>query len=301
MSQVMSSQLNRRQLKRQLQNMGDYEFEHFVADLWKAQGWQTEVEQQSSDAGVDVRAVKRSPYPQKQLIQAKRYSASTKVGGPDIQQYASLKQQEQGVDAAVIVTTSSFTSSAERRARDLNVKLVDADDLLDMISELGASHVLENHIDASTGTRAKSHTQQRSTAGTSGKTVSKDPITVIDIPLFDIEYDASGTPANADPSKQLQFYAIGVGVLCWLPLFLLFLQSGNTVGPIASILLAFAGSVITPIAIALDCHSVGVVSRGDDIWQTAVLGSMIPMLGVFGVGLYLLHRRGIRLASESKS
>lgn len=292
----MSSQLSRAQLKRQMQNMGDYEFEHFVADLWEAQGWQTEVEQQSSDAGVDVRAIKHSPYPQKQLIQAKRYSESTKVGGPDIQQYASLKQQEEGVDAAVIVTTSSFTSSAERRARDLNVKLVDGDDLLNMVSELGAFNVVQKYIELPKKEHAKSNSPDGSTGETSGES-----LTVINVPLLDIEYEKGNTPANADPSKTAPYYAIFAGVVCWLPLLLLVLQGSNGLGPIASVFLALVGSAITPIAIALDCHSVGAVSRGDDLWNTNVFGSIIPVFGVIAVGLYLLHRRGIRLDIENRS
>lgn len=136
-----------RELKDYLQEMGDYDFEHFVADLWEQQGWRTEVEQQSNDAGVDVRAIKTTPYQQKQLIQAKRYSSSTKVGGPDIQQYYGLKDQEQGVDSAIIVTTSSFTRSARERANDLNVKLVDGDDLVSMINAQNAYSLLDQYIE----------------------------------------------------------------------------------------------------------------------------------------------------------
>jgi len=150
MSTATSSQsLSRGQLKPLLQGMDDWDFEHFVADLWERQGWDAEVEQQSGDAGVDIRAVKSMPYRQKALIQAKRYGENTTVGGPDIQQYSALKQQEQDADKAIVVTTSRFTSAAYDRAEDLNVKLIDGDDLAQLIDELDAYDLVEHYVDAS--------------------------------------------------------------------------------------------------------------------------------------------------------
>lgn len=133
------------QVKAQLQSMGDYAFEHFVADLWAERGYSTEVSQEAIDAGIDVVATKQAPYPQKELIQAKRYKAGNTVGGPDVQQYASLKHQGENVDSVVVVTTSSFTRHARERADDLNVKLVDGDQLVQMVQELDATHLLAQH------------------------------------------------------------------------------------------------------------------------------------------------------------
>jgi restriction system protein len=149
MSQATSTQSpSRGQLKPLLQKMDDWDFEHFVADLWERQGWDAEVEQQSGDAGVDIRAVKSMPYQQKALIQAKRYGENTTVGGPDIQQYSALKQQEQDADKAIVVTTSRFTSSAYDRAEDLNVKLIDGDDLVQLIDQLDAFDLVEQYFDS---------------------------------------------------------------------------------------------------------------------------------------------------------
>ena len=132
-------------LKQRLQEMGNYEFEHFIADLWERQGWTATVSQESVDAGVDVTAVKETPYPQKQLIQAKRYGENTSVGGPDIQQYASLKHQQRGVDSVLVVTTSTFTRHAEERAEELNVKLIDGDDLIQLVQNLDASDLIDEY------------------------------------------------------------------------------------------------------------------------------------------------------------
>lgn len=135
------------ELRHRLQSMDTFDFEHLIADLWARQGWETEVEQQSGDAGVDVRATKSAPYEQKALIQAKRYSDSNTLGGPDIQQYAALKHQEDNVDKAIVVTTGRFTSAAEERGRDLNVKLVDGDDLIALIEQYDAYDIVEDYVE----------------------------------------------------------------------------------------------------------------------------------------------------------
>ena len=137
--------MDTRDVKSSLQSMDDYGFEHFVADLWERQGWDCVVSQASMDAGIDVIATKSEPYEQKKLIQAKRYGPNTSVGGPDIQQYASLKHQQPDADSVIVVTTSRFTRSAEERADELNVKLVDGDRLKRMIDRHNAYDLVQEY------------------------------------------------------------------------------------------------------------------------------------------------------------
>ncbi|MFB6145568.1 MAG: restriction endonuclease [Candidatus Nanohaloarchaea archaeon] len=66
----------------------------------------------SNDRGIDIVAEKEQPYHQKVLIQTKRYSKGNKVGSKEVQQYYSLKDQEDNVDQVITVTTSSFTKSS---------------------------------------------------------------------------------------------------------------------------------------------------------------------------------------------
>ncbi len=82
-----------------------------------------------------ILSLKKAPFYQKHLIQAKRYSEDNKVGSPEVQQYSSLRQQQSDVDAVIIVSTSSFTSQAQQIADDLNVKLINGSDLLDLIKK----------------------------------------------------------------------------------------------------------------------------------------------------------------------
>ena len=131
-------------LRRRLQRMDPYAFEAFVGDVWEHLGWHTRVVGKPGDRGIDVVATNSE---QKQLIQAKRYGSNTTVGSPEVQQYASLRLQEESVDQVTIVTTGEFSRQAEQLAPDLDVTLVDGEALLDILSELEAFEVFVEHFD----------------------------------------------------------------------------------------------------------------------------------------------------------
>lgn len=132
-------------LKIALQEMDSFDFEHFIADLWERRGWKTAVSKQSSDRGVDITAIQSDDgFQTKAVIQAKRFQSGNSVGRPKIQQYASLKQQEDA-DIVVVVTTSTFSNPAETSADDFNVKLVDINDLVSVIQEEQADDLLEQY------------------------------------------------------------------------------------------------------------------------------------------------------------
>ena len=131
-------------LRGRLQRMDPYDFEAFVADVWEHLGWDTRTVGEPGDRGIDVIATDGDA---KQLIQAKRYGPSTTVGSPEVQQYASLRLQEDGVDQVTIVTTGSFSRQAEELAPDLDVILVDGEDLLGVLDELEAYEVFVELFD----------------------------------------------------------------------------------------------------------------------------------------------------------
>jgi len=131
-------------LRRRLQQMDPYDFETFVADVWTQLGWSTRVVGEPGDRGIDVIATDGES---KQLIQAKRYGPNTVVGSPEVQQYASLRLQEDAVDTVTIVTTGEFSRQAEDMAPDLDVTLVDGEDLLGVLDELEGYEVFVDHFD----------------------------------------------------------------------------------------------------------------------------------------------------------
>jgi hypothetical protein len=146
--------LSREQLLSQLREIDEYDFEYLVADVWELRGWQTTVTTGSNDRGIDIIAKKSSPFNQKQLIQVKRYSAHNRIGSPDIQQYSSLRRQEDDVDAVVVVTSSSFTSQARQTADDLNVKLIEGNGLCEMILNLKSHEFLSDYFGTGVETKA---------------------------------------------------------------------------------------------------------------------------------------------------
>lgn len=283
----MSKSLEKDGLKNALQRMDNYDFEHFVADLWEQQGWNTEVEQQSSDAGIDVRATKTTPYPQKQLIQAKRYGSSTKVGGPDIQQYASLRHQEEGVDSVVVVTSSSYTRSAKSRASDLNVKLVDGDDLVSMIHDLDAHHVVDRYLN--TATTKQGNTTLEAAITQPSRDRSQPETQELNLPLLTIEYSKGDLIHGFVTSDVKTHYIIYAGIIGWI-LALSFSILGFEILPG---IIAFMSWGLVPIGIIADSSQVTNLSVTNIRWLFSVLGSFIPVFGLIPTLYYLNHRQKV--------
>jgi len=130
-------------LRQRLQQMDPEAFECFVSDVWEYLGWQTRVVGKPGDRGIDVVAVDGE---EKQLIQAKRYGPSTTVGSPEVQQYASLRIQEDNVNQVTIVTTGEFSQQARDLAPELDVIVVNGQHLIEMIDELEAFAVFDDHF-----------------------------------------------------------------------------------------------------------------------------------------------------------
>jgi len=110
------NQIYREKFIARLQAMDEYDFENLVA-------------QKSVDRGVDIIAERDAQIYIKAVIQVKRYGAGNLVTPSEVQRYYSLKEQE-NADFVVIVTTSDFTKQAKERARDLNVKIINIDEII---------------------------------------------------------------------------------------------------------------------------------------------------------------------------
>lgn len=127
---------------REIRQLTPRDFELLVADIWQeCQGWDTEVTDAGRDGGVDVIG-----WPPEggaaTAVQAKRYKTGQKIGRPKVQQYASLPEQYEQIGAVTIVTTSSFTETAERAADRLGVKIIDGGTLLRIIDEYDAEEIV---------------------------------------------------------------------------------------------------------------------------------------------------------------
>ena len=99
-----------------------YEFEEYVANLYKKLGYRIEeVTKKSGDQGADVIAYKDNV---KYVIQVKFYS--NPVGNKAVQEVvASIGMYK--ADKGIVVTNSTFTSSAVGLANANNIELVDGE------------------------------------------------------------------------------------------------------------------------------------------------------------------------------
>jgi hypothetical protein len=202
--------------KRELQSVDPSAFEQFVADVWDARGWNTRVTRDSADRGVDVIATQQSPFRQKHIIQAKRYSDTNPVGSPEVQQYASLRQQEDA-DAVIVVTSGRFSKQAESVARDLNVKLVDGDDLYNLISSDELSLITDEYLDSDDGLSSQSVSK---TAPASSASTESEPSHTVS-QMTDRSDGNNQEPSHIRSIKVLLFFLTPIFAL--FIIFLVFL------------------------------------------------------------------------------
>lgn len=159
-------------LREQISNLTPYEFEQFVADLWDARGWETTVTTESNDRGIDIIATRQRPFSERQLIQVKQYSKENPVSSPEVQQYSSLKHQENNVDSVIIVTSSRLSKQAKEVAEKLNVKIVNFDALYKLIVENNLEYIAEKHTNATFSERAEPSTSNSALSSQTHKTGS---------------------------------------------------------------------------------------------------------------------------------
>lgn len=270
------------ELKTLLQQMDPYDFEHFIADLWTRMGWETEVSSAAMDEGVDVVARKTSPYDQTTLIQAKRYGPNSTVGSPDIQQYASLSHQYDGVDKVVIVTTNQFTSQARDLADRLNVKLINGDDLTQLIADNDAADLVAEYLPFVETTDKHTENTSETPDSATNEAVKPDHTTDRSEPAS----DRSETVVGPLPTTRSQ-YVIAAAIPGWLIAFF----GVNTLPETVWGILFFAVWFGLPIALYLDARS----TRKHVNWPSRtwayVLTSFIWLLAVIPAGIYLWRRR----------
>lgn len=121
------------------------EFENFIGKIWHRIGWETNVTDHFNDDGVDIVAHRDDLFSQKHLIQAKRFGPDKEIAKHTVEKYSNLKETKEMADVVIIITTSSFTESAEQRASELNVKLVDGEALASYIIKTESFGIVEEY------------------------------------------------------------------------------------------------------------------------------------------------------------
>lgn len=125
-------------LKRILRTMDREQFNRFVARLWAEHGWKTTREANGPDIIVGTPGLDEARYE----IYTNEY-LTKKIDGELVADYAAGHDaSEKGT--AVIVTTGDFSWDASDRARILNVKLVDGDDLVNRVQSVDAYDIIND-------------------------------------------------------------------------------------------------------------------------------------------------------------
>jgi len=118
--------------------MSPREFEEALAFLCARDGCTgTQVTGGPGDMGADVIAT--TPEGWRLVIQAKRYSPTNLVAGPDLQKFGGTAFAVHGADVAAVVTTSAFTRQATDYAGRMNIHLYDQAALVGWASRRGAA------------------------------------------------------------------------------------------------------------------------------------------------------------------
>lgn len=107
-----------------------YQFEEYIAGLFRALGCSAKTTSKSNDGGFDV--VYRNSQNQKGIIEVKQYAVQHKVGRPLIQKLHSAKIDARA-DIAIFLTTSSFTAEAQKYAKRHQIRLIDGSALSRLI------------------------------------------------------------------------------------------------------------------------------------------------------------------------
>lgn len=110
-------------------NMSHFQFEEFVAELFKKMGYTAKVTRKTGDYGVDVVAKKDNKII---AIQCKQNRIGNNVGAVTVQNTLGSMWKVKA-DKSIIVTTSEFTTQAEEQAKRAPIELWDGNYLQKMV------------------------------------------------------------------------------------------------------------------------------------------------------------------------
>lgn len=111
-------------------SMSGVQFEHYVASVFRALGYNAAVQGGAGDQGVDVIVASNG---QRQAIQCKNYAKP--VGNSPVQQvYAGARYHR--CDVAMVIAPNGYTKGAVTLAQSVGVKLADANDLRRWIRQI---------------------------------------------------------------------------------------------------------------------------------------------------------------------
>ena len=117
--------------------MTGYEFEEYIAKLFKSKGFEVQRTAYSHAGGIDLVAIYNAPiFSGKYIIQCKKYT-DTLVGQPVIRDLYGVIMSE-NANKGILITTSDFTEEAYAFAKNKNIELINGT-LLNRIGDIDIS------------------------------------------------------------------------------------------------------------------------------------------------------------------
>jgi restriction system protein len=134
---IWKGNLKREKLRKsgmhEIDKMDGIQFEHYLKELFKSQGYIVEVTKASGDFGADLILKSKE---KKIVVQAKRYTNN--VGIKAVQEISAAMKYYNAHECWV-VTNSYFTKAAEKLASTVHVRLIDRNELIDTILKMNPS------------------------------------------------------------------------------------------------------------------------------------------------------------------
>ena len=121
-----------------------YEFEEYIAQLFKSNGFDVQKTSYSHDGGIDLIATFNEPiFSGKYIIQCKKYT-DTMVGQPTIRDLYGVVMSEHA-NKGILITTSDFTDEARTFANNKNIELINGT-LLKQIASINSETSHHNEL-----------------------------------------------------------------------------------------------------------------------------------------------------------
>jgi cellobiose-specific phosphotransferase system component IIA len=119
-----------RPLTRQLTDLDEEAFDALVAGLWEDMDWQTS---HGHEGPVDVLATRSDPIPERQLVLTVHCDGDDTCGADAIEAAVDVRDSDRDVDVVTVVTNGTCSDEARTMADEHNVKLVEGDQLTDLL------------------------------------------------------------------------------------------------------------------------------------------------------------------------
>lgn len=134
---------SREEIKKEIENMDGFEFEMFVASVFRKMGYKAEVTKATGDEGRDI-IIYGYKGKEETYVECKRYGDGNVVGSEIVNKLLGSCVAHD-VKSAIIVTTSTYTKSALEIRNKVNwIEFWYLDDLLNCIMESEIKQIVDS-------------------------------------------------------------------------------------------------------------------------------------------------------------